>query len=313
MVAAFGRVVLFVATVYSGNRMKRSRSYKYLLGDTRTEAARLQAQARLWDPVTRALFDRIRIRRGSRVLEIGPGQGSLQLELRRRVAGPVDAIEPSSAFRARLHTLARRDRLGEGRVWDTVLADAQLPSNHYDVIFARWVFLFLPNAPAHVRKLAAALKPGGMLAVQDYCRETFLMVPTPPEWRAFVAADEAFFATQGGDASIAGRLPSLYREAGLDVVDITPTVKTGHPGSPVWTWLTTYFLGVMDQLATLPPFNPAHAQRLRQRWTAASQEKTSLMIAPAVFDVVGRKKISAIRRSGLQRRARRPRRSPATR
>ena len=293
--------------------MKTSRSYKYLLGDTRTEAARLRAQARLWDPVTLALFDRIGLRRGSRVLEIGPGQGSLHLELRRLVGGPVDAIEPSAAFRARLHALARRDRLGEGRVWDTLLADADLPRDHYDVIFARWVFLFLPDPAAHVRKLAAALKPGGVLAIQDYCRETFLMVPTPPEWRAFVAADEAFFATQGGDASIAGKLPTMYRDANLDVIDITPTVKTGHPGSTVWTWLTTYFLGVMDQLGTLRPFSPAQAKRLRQRWIAASAEKPSLMIAPALFDVVGRKRVSVRRRSGSPPRARRRRRSPATR
>ena len=237
----------------------------------------------------------------------------MHLELRRRVGGPVDAIEPSAAFRARLHALARRDGLGEGRVWDTLLADAELPRNHYDVIFARWVFLFLPDPAGHVRKLAAALKPGGVLAIQDYCRETFLMVPTPPEWRAFVTADEEFFATQGGSASVAGKLPSLYREAGLEVVDITPTVKTGHPGSPVWTWLSTYFLGVMDQLGKLPPFSPAQARRLRQRWIDASAGKTSLMIAPAVFDVVGRKRISASRRSGSQRRARRRRRSPATR
>jgi SAM-dependent methyltransferase len=293
--------------------MTKARSYKYLLGDTRREAARLRAQARLWDPVTLALFERIGIRRGSRVLEIGPGQGSLHLELRRRVGGAVDAIEPSAAFRARLHALARRDRRGPGRVWDTLLADAELPRDHYDVIFARWVFLFLPDPAAHVRKLAAALKPGGVLAIQDYCRETFLMVPTPREWRAFVAADEAFFATQGGDASIAGRLPSIYRDARLDVVDITPTVQTGHPGSPVWRWLTTYFLGVMDQLGTLPPFSPAQAKRLRRRWIAASADRTSLMIAPAVLDVVGRKKVTATRRSGSQQRARRGRRSPATR
>ncbi len=269
--------------------MKATRSYRYLLGDTRTEAARLRAQARLWDPVTFALFDRVGIEPGSKVLEIGPGQGSLHLELRRRVRGPVDAIEPSAAFRARLHTLARRDGLGEGRVWDTVLADSRLPRNHYDLIFARWVFLFLPDPGAHVRKLATALAPGGVLAIQDYCRETFLMVPTPPEWRAFVAADEAFFETQGGDASIAGRLPTLFRAAGLDVVGLTPTIKTGHPGSPTWTWLTTYFLGVMDQLGRLPPFSPVQAKRLRRQWIAASREKTPVMIAPALIDVVGRK------------------------
>ena len=293
--------------------MKTARSYKYLLGDTRTEASRLRAQARLWDPVTLALFDRIGIRRGSKVLEIGPGQGSLHLELRRRVGGPVDAIEPSAAFRERLHALATRDHLGEGRVWDTVLADAELPRNYYDVIFARWVFLFLPDPAAHVRKLAASLKPGGVLAIQDYCRETFLMVPTPPEWRAFVAADEAFFATQGGDASIAGTLPNMYRDADLDVIDITPTVKTCHPGSPGWRWLTTYFLGVMDQLGRLRPFSPAQARRLRQRWIAASAEKTSLMIAPALIDVVGRRRVNVRRQSVSPRRARRRRQSPATR
>jgi SAM-dependent methyltransferase len=286
------------------DRMKTRRSYNYLLGDTRTEAARLRAQARLWDPVTFALFDRIGIRRGSKVLEIGPGQGSLHLELRRRVGGPVDAIEPSAAFRARIHAVARRDGLGEGRVWDSLLADAELPRDHYDVIFARWVFLFLPDPGGHVRKLAAALRPGGVLAIQDYCRETFLMVPTPREWRAFVAADEAFFATQGGDASIAGKLPTMYREANLDVIDIAPTVKTGHPGSPVWTWLTTYFLGVMDQLGRLRPFSPAQAKRLRQQWIGASAGKTSLMIAPALVDVVGRKRVSVRRRSGSPPRAR---------
>jgi len=269
--------------------MRATRSYKYLLGDTRTEAARLRAQARLWDPVTLALFDRIGIRPGSKVLEIGPGQGSLHLELRRRVGGPVDAIEPSPAFRARLHTLVRRDGLGEGRIWDTVLAAARLPRSHYDLIFARWVFLFLPDPAAHVRKLATALAPGGVLAIQDYCRETFLMVPTPSEWRAFVTADEAFFATQGGDASIAGRLPAMFEAAGLDVVDLTPTIKTGHPGSPVWTWITTYFLGVMEQLGALPPFSPAQAKRLRRQWIAASSETTPVVMAPALIDVVGRK------------------------
>jgi SAM-dependent methyltransferase len=239
--------------------------------------------------VTRALFDRIGFGRGANVLEIGPGQGSIHMELRRRVGGPVDAIEPTATFRARLRALAARDGLGEGRVWDTYLADANLPRDHYDFIFARWVFLFLPDPEGHVRKLTAALRPGGALAIQDYCRETFLMVPTPREWRAFVAADEAFLATHGGDASIANKLPDIYRKAGLDVVDVTPTIKTGHPGSPVWTWLTTYFFGVMDEMAQLAPFSPEQARRLRRHWITAGGEKTSVLIAPAVFDVVGRR------------------------
>src|SRR5437868_8773299 len=100
--------------------------YRYLLGDNRRESARLRAQARLWDPVSHALFDRLKIRRGSKVLEVGPGQGSLHLELRRRVRGPVDAVERSPVFASRLRAACRRDRFGDGRIRVSDLIDAPL-------------------------------------------------------------------------------------------------------------------------------------------------------------------------------------------
>jgi SAM-dependent methyltransferase len=264
-------------------------SYRYLLGDSRTEASRLRAQARLWDPTAHALFDRLNIRRGRAVLEIGPGAGSLHRELRARVRGPVDAVEPSAVFAKRITALAARDGLGAGRVWRDNLADVTLPRAHYDVIFSRWVFLFLPDPAGHVRQLAAALKPGGVLAIEDYQRETLRMIPTPREWEAFLSADRAFFESQGGTASIAGQLHACYRGAGLEVIETTPSVKTGHPGSPVWTWLSTYFLGLLDRLAGLGTFTAADARRLRRHWVDASRDSTSLIIAPALIDVVGRK------------------------
>src|SRR5437867_3542016 len=141
-----------------GGRAKRTgRRYRYVLGDSAREAARLRAQARLWDPTAIALFDRLGVRRGWKILEIGPGQGSLHLELRRRVRGPVDAVERSPAFAARLKALCARDGLGPGRIWETELMAAPLTGG-YDLIFARWVFLFLPDPEAHLKKLVRALK-----------------------------------------------------------------------------------------------------------------------------------------------------------
>jgi SAM-dependent methyltransferase len=206
-------------------------SYTYLLGDSRAEAARLRAQARLWDPTAHALFDRLKIRRRVRILEIGPGAGSLHRERRRRVRGPVDAVEPSETFARGLERLAARDGFGKGRIWRGNLSGVDLPRASYDVIFARWVFLFLPDPAAHVRQLARALAPGGVLAVEDYQRETLRMIPPPAAWERFLAADRAFFESQGGDASIGARLAPLFARAGLEVVDITPTVRSGHPGS----------------------------------------------------------------------------------
>ena len=271
--------------------MAQRASYTYLLGDSRTEASRLRAQARLWDPTAHALFDRLTIRGGARVLEIGPGAGSLHRELRRRAHGPVDAVEPSDSFTRGVHRLAARDGFGHGQIWRANLSDVRLPRAHYDVIFARWVFLFLPDPAARVRQLAAALKPGGVLAVEDYLRETLRMVPPPTTWERFLAADRAFFETQGGDASIGARLPALYARAGLEVVDVTPTVKSGHPGSPVWNWLSAYFLGgVLERLAGLGGFSAADARRLARDWRAASQEPAALLIGPALIDIVGRRR-----------------------
>jgi hypothetical protein len=74
------------------------------------------------------------------------------------------------------------------------------------------------------------------------------------------------------------------------VVGTEVTIKTGRPRSAVWKWITTYFMGVMDRLPSAhPPFTKAKATRLRRQWLAAAKQRTSLMIAPAVLDVVGRK------------------------
>jgi SAM-dependent methyltransferase len=267
----------------------RSRRFEYVLGDHAREAARLRAQERLWDPVSIALFDRIGIKRGWKVLEVGPGQGSLHMELRRRVGGTVDAVERSAEFASRLERLTRRDHLGPSRIFFSDLIDADLPARTYDLIFARWVFLFLPDPAGHVRLLARALKPGGILAIQDYHRDTFMLVPRPDDWDDFITADRALFASQGGNVSIGVRLPAMMTAAGLRVTSIEQTTKDGHPGSPTWNWVTNYVQSVLPRLRHAPSFTPAKAVRLERQWTALSRRRSTLLIAPCVLDVVGRK------------------------
>jgi hypothetical protein len=116
------------------------------------------------------------------------------------------------------------------------------------------------------------------------------MAPPPTDWVAFLAADRAFFAMKGGDVNVGARFASLARKAGLVVEEVVPTIKTGAPGSREWRWMSDYFLGVLDRYATLGPLSKTDAARLRREWLAAAREKSSLLVAPAVLDVVARKK-----------------------
>ena len=264
---------------------------EYILGDSDVERRRLEAQAGRWAPVSHELFDRLGVAPGHRVLELGPGAGSLNFELRRRVHGPVDVVEQSPLFCEQLAARWHEDGLGMGRVWNSTILDADLRVGHYDIVFARWVFLFLRDPAVHLSKLARTLKPGGRIAIQDYYRNTFCLVPTPADWPAMVEADLAFFASSGSDPNVGAHLPLMFDECGLELVDLEPHTKTGHPGSPVWNWLTTYFLGMLDTYATLGPLSPEAADRIRLAWQAAARHPHSLLIGPTVLDMIGRRRV----------------------
>lgn len=269
------------------------KKFDYILGDSDYEVQRLAFQAKVWEDMTEGLFDRLRVGPGWRCLEVGPGTGTVFFPLARRVGpkGRVHGVERSEAYAGFLKRQIKKEKLGQARVTQAELLGAGLPRGYYDLVFARWVFLFLPELEKHLQKLIGALRPGGLLAIEDYHREGMGMYPRPRHWNDMMKADTAWFASRGGDISVAGRLPGLYRKLGLELVETRPNVKAGGPESDVWTWAEAYFLGYLDEMAKFPPFNKKKAKEFRSDWLAAKKTPGALFISPAILDVVGRRPI----------------------
>ncbi len=266
--------------------------YEYILGDSSYEVKRLAFQAKVWRSMTEGLFDRLGVGPGWKCLEVGPGTGTVLLPLAKRVrgrGGRLDAVERSPRYVEYLRRKTRGAAYSHVRLLEGDLLDVPLEKNSYDLIFARWVFLFLPKVEEHLKHLARALKPGGLLAIEDYHRDPMAIYPRLPTWPLLVAADRAWFATQGGDLNIAGRLPALFRRAGLKTKEIVPHAKVGGPGSDVWKWAEAYFIGYLDQIAKFPPFTAKSAARFRREWLAAKRDPDALFISPMILDVVGQK------------------------
>jgi 2-polyprenyl-3-methyl-5-hydroxy-6-metoxy-1,4-benzoquinol methylase len=122
---------------------------------------RLSLLEAMWDPWTIRNFGKLGVREGWDCLEIAGGGGSIAQWLCRQVGsgGHVVATDLEPCF---------LDALNESNleVWRHDLLCDRLPEQKFDLVHARAVLAFLPQPGETIRKMVAALKPGGWLLVE---------------------------------------------------------------------------------------------------------------------------------------------------
>lgn len=144
-------------------------------------AQRFASLETLYDPRTVRYLGATGIVPGWHCLEVGGGSGSIATWLADRVGdtGQVLVTDIDPRF---LATLAEAGRPNVEVRQHDVGADP-LPEGTFDLIHARLVLIHVPTAPVALARLAAALRPGGWLVVEDF-DATFID-------RAFPTADPA--------------------------------------------------------------------------------------------------------------------------
>ena len=126
------------------------------------ELQRLQHLARRLNPGTQRCLRERGIGPGWRCLEVGAAEGSMSRWLAQQVepGGRVVAADIDLRFLTGLDAPNL-----EVRHFDLRQDDLEL--DHYDLAYCRTLMLHMPDAEAALRKLAAALRPGGWLVVQE--------------------------------------------------------------------------------------------------------------------------------------------------
>src|SRR3954447_7002140 len=175
------------------------------------ERERLNSLTSLYDPRTLQLCERLGLAAGWHCLDAGAGTGSLATALAERVgpAGTGTALDADTRFLAPLAS----ERL---IVVEADLTDASLPAGRFDLVHARLVLEHLPERDRVLAALAAAVRPGGWLLIEDFDWSTASVVDPPSELHERVAgACLALFSAHAYDPYYGRRLPRRLAAAGL--------------------------------------------------------------------------------------------------
>jgi SAM-dependent methyltransferase len=169
-----------------------TRDYVYDQGFSE-ERKRLSAMEDLWDPGTRALLDELGVGDGWRCLEVGAGGGSMMNWMAGRGASVV-AIDIDTRF---VEQFAGPNGTGEIEVRRVDIRTDDLPQAEFDLVHARLVLEHLTDRRQILQRLAATLRQGGWIVIEDYDWTSFGFEGTDPKLDRVPEAILAFMQKAG--------------------------------------------------------------------------------------------------------------------
>jgi SAM-dependent methyltransferase len=265
----------------------------YVLGTHDDEISRLGLQHRVWRSIVLETWRRAGIRSGSHVLDVGAGPGFATLDLAEIVgpSGHVAAAERSGRFLGHLRAHAAARGLANVSAHETdLMVDALPPCANregYDAVWCRWVASFVSDPERLVRKIAAALRPGGAAIFHEYVHyETYALLPHGPRTAEFVQHVMRSWRDTGGEPNVAPRLLAAFGECGLRVRESTPISFAAGPEEERWLWPTSYIEVGSERLRDLGRVSAEWVEAVRTEVAEAAGNPTSRITTPTVLEVV---------------------------
>ena len=192
---------------------------------------RLRILSRVMRPTTLALFDRVRIPRDATCLDVGCGGGDVTLDIACVVAPDGSAvgtdIDETKLELAALEARERGVRNIEYRKGD---ANGSLGTAEFDLVYARFLLTHLSDPAACVERMRDALKPGGLLVVEDIDFTGHFSYPQSAALQRYVQLYTDAVRARGGDPNIGPRLPVLLTDPGLRRIGMNVVQPAGLEG-----------------------------------------------------------------------------------
>jgi len=226
-----------------------SRAQDYPLGYSKLEARRLAEQGALLEELTADVFRRAGLREGTSVLDIGCGVGDVSL-LAARLVGPRGAVLGIDRAASSVQTArGRATALGiaQARFEQADLGDFETTQT-FDALVGRLVLLYLPDPAGTLKRLSHHLRPGGIVAFQEFDMSATSQVPPGELFLKVKGWLLAAFTAAGAQLDMGTKLYSSFLRAGFPAPDMmAATLIACGPATTGYG----YMVGVLRSLLPL--------------------------------------------------------------
>jgi SAM-dependent methyltransferase len=265
----------------------------YILGTNDEELERLGLQHRVWRSVVLNCWQNAGITVGSKVIDIGAGPGYATIDLAGIVGpqGSVTAVERSTRYVAALRARCDQHQVDNVDIHELDLMANELPVTGRDFSWCRWVASFVSDRTLLVRKIAAALRPGGRAIFHEYGHyRTWRLSPRLPLLEEFVELIMQSWRETGGEPDVALELPSLLEKSGFSIRSVTPQIFCVRPGDFMWQWPAAFIQSGPARLQELGKIDQAFVDKLRAGVDEAARNENSFFVTPLVLEIVAEKR-----------------------
>jgi ubiquinone/menaquinone biosynthesis C-methylase UbiE len=263
----------------------------YVLRGGQAGAARLRLINRVKWPSTERLLSNAGLRAGMRVLDLGCGGGAVALKIAALVGpeGEVVGIDLDPSILRLAQQQADDSKLS---VTFRHLGAEELDEvEAYDFVYARYLLSHLGRPERALEAMVRALRPGGLLAVEDVFFPGHLCYPLNSAIDRYLQLYQAVVRAKGADPEIGPRLMGMALEAGLSDVQVElvmPIFRQGEGKQVAQVTLEHIREAVLGaELATSTEVDAV----ISDLKAFADDERTLMSIAPT-FQVWGRKALA---------------------
>ena len=263
----------------------------YVLRGGQAGAARLRLINRVKWPTTERLLGTAGLRAGMRALDLGCGGGAVTLKMAALVGseGEVMGIDLDPS----ILRLAQQEADGSKLpvTFRHLEAEEMNEEASYDFAYARYLMSHLRHPERALESMVRALRPGGLLAVEDVFFPGHVCYPSNAAFDRYLELYQAVVRAKGADPAIGPRLMGMALDAGLVDVQvelIVPTFREGEGkrvAQVTMEHIREAVLGV--ELATSTEVDTV----VTGLKAFADDERTLMSIAPT-FQVWGRKALA---------------------